>query len=357
MQRRAHGGAWGAAALLIGSCSFVEAGEPIPKLKLAQAPAHYSSGTVSGNLVSADPVASSVSSFTAARGPAASSGVASLEILPTPFVPSAATLSQSAGSYPGKLFAPTTVANLSQPPQALNPQTLSSSTSGFTPSNLAGATATANDVGAVTIVGPMVPLNLSPQEKELLEKALRGLTTPTTTTTTTAGTTSTAAKTPADNENFVDAKTAGTEKPAKIDKTAEIKSSEIKNAVVAKPEKIEPPAKTRTAKERLLADAGTEATTSGAADESAAETNPPAAAVKPKISGESAAKIVAAAPPTNSSNTISTAGASTTPKPVTSGEGKIVPLPPLEREVPSSFALPVNLPQPPIPLEFPRTGS
>jgi len=355
MQRRAHGGAWGAAALLIGSCSFVEAGEPIPKLKLAQAPAHYSSGTVSGNLVSADPVASSVSSFTAARGPAASSSVASLEILPTPFVPSAATLSQSAGSYPGKFFAPTTVANLSQPPQALNPQTLSSSTSGFTPSNLAGAAATANDVGAVTIVGPMVPLNLSPQEKELLEKALRGLTTPATTTT--AGTTSTAAKTPADKENSVDAKTAGPEKPAKIDKTAEIKSSEIKNAVVAKPEKIEPPVKTRTAKERLLADAGTEATTSDAAEESAAEINPPAAAVKPKISGESAAKIVAAAPPTNSSNTISTAGASTTPKPVTSGEGKIVPLPPLEREVPSSFALPLNLPQPPIPLEFPRTGS
>lgn len=292
MHRRAHGGAWGAAALLIGSCSLVEAAEP-PRL-----PTKYSSGTISNSAH-----LSGVSSFSAAGSfapsPAPTVGQM-IEIVPTPIVPSASALSQR-----GQLFQPTTVAHVPHAPQVLPPTTV-----GLTPTDLSGATVLGNTLPKVTIVGPLVPVNLSPQEKELLEKALRG---------------STQTNQPLPTKDPKSKKTA-------IDPFAPTNSKPSSPEAKPKMNLVKPPV--------------VESKVTEAADEIDDETQ--AALDPPMVEPESSAAKKALA------NRVTSSPAKIAEVPESA---KIVPLPPLDREVPSKFAMPLNLPQPPIPLEFPRTDA
>ena len=249
MHRRAQGGAWSVAALLIGSCTAVEAGEP-PRM-----PTSYSSGAAAPT--------SNVSTFApagAATRPAAvptptaidfNTNSGAMEIIATPFVPYA-----SAHALRGPAASQAGVASAAPPPPPIS-------------------TSPATDAGR------LVPIELSPEEKSLLEKVLRGV----------------AVKQEAPAANFTAVADAQSEAKAPVD------------------EKKPAPSVAR--------DRGQLAATMLAEDKKVSIT--PAAAAMPKASEPSTAKIT--------------------------------PLPPLDQEVPSTFKLPPNLPQPPIPLEFPRTGS
>src|SRR5690348_14776419 len=115
MHRRAHGGAWAAAALLIGHCSFAAAGEP-PRM-----PTSYTSGTTApttnaptSNVSTFAPAAAAATPAASVPGKSAPMPVAidlgassgAIEIIPTPFVPYASAYTQR-----GHALSPVNVAN------------------------------------------------------------------------------------------------------------------------------------------------------------------------------------------------------------------------------------------------------
>lgn len=253
MHRRAHGGAWSVAALLIGSCTAVEADEP-PHM-----PTSYSSGAAAptsntSTFEPATPVAPPAAPKTtpiAAATPTAidlEADSGALEIIATPFVPYA-----SAHSLHGQTPTPGVV-NVGPPPISISP---------------------------ATTAGPLVAIELSPEEKSLLEKVLRG---------------------------------GG----------AKQETPNAKPAATAEP---------------------TPAATAPVSD----------ASPKPKVA-EVVAKAAASAENVGKKLGVAPVAAAPLEQPDRT-PAKITPLPPLDREVPSTFQLPPNLPQPPIPLEFPRTGT
>lgn len=251
MHRRAHGGAWSVAALLIGSCTAVEAGEP-PRM-----PTSYSSGAAAptSNTSTFAPAATVATPAAPITPPIATptaidleADSGALEIIATPFVPYA-----SAHPLHGQTPTPGIV-NVGPPPISMSP---------------------------ATTAGPLVAIELSPEEKNLLEKVLRG-----------GGA----------KQETPNAKTAAT----------------------------------------------AEATPAAGAPVSDASPKPKVAEVvaKAAASAENVGKKLGVAPV-----------AVARPEQPDRSLAKITPLPPLDREVPSTFQLPPNLPQPPIPLEFPRTGN
>lgn len=298
MHRRAHGGAWSAAVLMIGCCSASFAAEP----RLASG---YSSGTATtGGLaatggtmstsvgtsnvstfvphtsptspvVSTSPVANSASSASmlGAMTPIGSDSAASaraIEIVPTPLVPYASVLAQQ-----GRVFSPSSVANVPPATLMVGPNSLGLPTSpGWIPKDPSRAaiapfatapTAPVVDSAAATsmpISAPLVPVILPAAEKALLEKALLG------------------ASAPSEVATKADAVATS---PSKAD----VAPVETVSKTVAEPVLKSPPI----------------------------------------------AEEVAVASP-----------------------ARITPLPPLEREVASPPLPSMNLPQPPIPLEYPRTG-
>ncbi len=248
MHRRAQGGAWSVAALLIGSCTAVEAGEP-PRM-----PTSYSSGAAAPMTnVSTFAPAGAATMPAAVPTPSAidfNTNSGAMEIIATPFVPYA-----SAHALRGPAASPAGVASAAPPPPI--------------------STSPATDAGR------LVPIELSLEEKSLLEKVLRGV----------------AVKQEAPAANFTAVADAQSEAKAPVD--------EKKPAPSVARDRGQPAA-------RVPAEGKKVSIT-------------PTAAAMPKASEPSTAKIT--------------------------------PLPPLDQEVPSTFKLPPNLPQPPIPLEFPRTGS
>jgi hypothetical protein len=302
MHRRAHGGAWSAAVLMIGSCSASLAAEP-PRA------GGYSSGTSSSNAAISSggaisngagssnvstfvPHPGSTSAFTPPTGngltPVAGNSAAAaraIEIVPTPFVPYASVLAQQ-----GRVFSPATVANVPMPMPTVTPNSLGSANS---PGWIAkeGTRAPMSPIAGspVAINAPLVPVILPEAERALLEKALRGAGAPST-----------------------DEVEAGSVKPPAVSSTA------------AEPIAAEP----------IAARAG----------------------AKPAASTPDAAESDASAAPAKSSETAAKKLPAVKEEVAVVSPAKITPLPPLEREEPSGPSPTMNLPQPPIPLEYPRTG-
>jgi hypothetical protein len=187
MHRRAHGGAWSAAVLMIGTCSASLAAEPpraggyssgasISNAAISTSGA-ISNGAGSSNVSTFVPHSGSTSAFTPPTGngmtPVAGNSAAAaraIEIVPTPFVPYASVLAQQ-----GRVFSPATVANVPLPLPTVTPNSLGAATS---PGWIAkeGARAPMSPIAGspVAINAPLVPVILPEAERELLEKALRG---------------------------------------------------------------------------------------------------------------------------------------------------------------------------------------
>jgi len=308
MHRRAHGGAWSAAVLMIGSCSASLAAEP-PRAGA------YSSGTSSSNAAISSggaisngagssnvstfvPHPGSTSAFTPPTGngmtPVAGNSAAAaraIEIVPTPFVPYASVLAQQ-----GRVFSPTTIANVPLPLPTVTPNSLGAANSPGTALSTGwiakeGARAPMSQIAGSPVANnaPLVPVILPEAERALLEKALRGAGAPST-----------------------DEVEAGSVKPPAVSSTA------------AEPIAAEP----------IAARAG----------------------AKPAASTPAAAESDASAAPAKSSETAAKKLPTVKEEVAVVSPAKITPLPPLEREEPSGPSPAMNLPQPPIPLEYPRTG-
>lgn len=147
---------------------------------------------------------------------------------------------------------------------------------------------------APTTSAPLVPVILPEAERELLEKALRG----------------------ASGLSAAEAETATTRPP--------ITTSPVATASVATLKVAEASGENAVASATL-------------SERTAADIEARALPMKPRAAAENES-------PAKKEDLAS------------AGKAKLTPLPPLEREEPSTPAPTVNLPQPPIPLEYPRTG-
>ena len=350
MHRRAHGGAWGAVVLIIGSCSTAAAEPP----RTGGYSSGFSSAAPTSNVSTFVPSSNSTSSSAPAawKSPTNSSSIdgieltpvassstrnlPSIEIVPTPFVPSASALAQQ-----GRVFSPASVVNMPHVPPQFTPHVPGSTGgAGWTakdPTRAANTIAPAaaapldatplGDRSPVVTRGPsdnsapLVPVVLPEAQRLLLEKALRGEFTP------------------------VDGVASET-----ISSSAAAPKSEMPGATM--PDRERPIS-------RPVAESNSESEL-GTARSAAKQAAPPT-----ERPGDSADEVAVRKPKGVAAKTVEKdaekAPAKVVEKTAVASQPKIVPLPPVELEVPSpavpSPAAPtMNLPQPPIPLEYPRTG-